>query len=127
MNPIYRNAASAGLALTLAAAPLAMAQQPWQPPQTDQHPTNPSHMAPDHAATMSINHPPEHAQGHEQHHWQRGGYYSGRRHVVRNWGYHHLSQPPHGYEWVQDGSQFVLITIASGVIAQVLVNAMSPH
>jgi Ni/Co efflux regulator RcnB len=43
--------------------------------------------------------------------------------VVSNWQYYHASPPPAGYEWVQDGNQLVLISIASGIIADVLANA----
>jgi len=59
------------------------------------------------------------------HHWQHGQRYDGSRRVVNNWQYYHLHQPPHGYEWVQDGSQFVLIAVASGIIADVIANALS--
>jgi Ni/Co efflux regulator RcnB len=59
------------------------------------------------------------------HHWQHGQHYNGSRRVVSNWQYYHLRQPPHGYEWVQDGSQFVLIAVASGIIADVIANALS--
>ena len=37
---------------------------------------------------------------------------------------HHLHQPPHGYEWVQSGGQYVMIAVASGIIADVVVNAL---
>ena len=55
------------------------------------------------------------------HHWRNGDRFYGDRHHV-DWRYHHLRPPPPGYEWVQDGGQFVLIGIASGVIADILLN-----
>ncbi len=55
------------------------------------------------------------------HHWRDGDRFYGDRHGI-DWRYHHLRPPPRGYEWVQDGRQFVLIGIASGVIADVLLN-----
>jgi len=55
----------------------------------------------------------------------RFGYYHGNRNVVRDWQHDHLSQPSYGYEWVQDGDQFVLIAIATGIITDVILNAMN--
>jgi Ni/Co efflux regulator RcnB len=54
--------------------------------------------------------------------WHRGGYYHGPRYVVRDYGHYRLRPPPRGYEWVQQGGQFVLIAVASGVIADILLN-----
>jgi Ni/Co efflux regulator RcnB len=34
-----------------------------------------------------------------------------------------VQRPPSGYEYVRDGNQLVLISIASGVIASVLANS----
>ena len=57
--------------------------------------------------------------------WHHGDYYHGNRYVVRDWQHYHLRQPPYGYEWVQDGDQFVLIAIATGIITDVILNAMN--
>ncbi len=59
--------------------------------------------------------------GPQRHDWHRGDRFHGDRNRV-DWRYHHLRRPPPGYEWVQDGRQFVLIGIASGVIADILLN-----
>ena len=53
------------------------------------------------------------------------GYYHGNRYVVRDWQHDHLSQPSYGYEWVQDGDQCVLIAIATGIVTDVILNAMN--
>ncbi len=45
----------------------------------------------------------------------RGSYY-----VVDDWRGHQLSAPPRGYHWVQTGSDYVLIAIATGIILQML-------
>ncbi len=58
-------------------------------------------------------------QNHD-HHWHHGDRFYGERHVV-NWRYHHLHEPPYGYEWVQDGRSFVLLNIGNGYIANVVV------
>lgn len=85
-----------------------------------------------------------HAHGHEDHRWnqpqrmsdhrgagpqhqfRRGGRlpaeYRSRHHVVDNWRSQRLSAPPRGYHWVQTGSDHALVAIASGIIAQILLN-----
>lgn len=57
--------------------------------------------------------------------WHHGDRYDGPRDVVSNWDQYHLNRPPSGYEYVRNGNQFVLIAVASGVIADVLANALS--
>lgn len=69
-------------------------------------------------------HPMPHV-GFSGHYWQHGQHFSGHRYVVNNWQYYDLQAPPAGYEWVQDGSQFVLVAIASGIIASVIIGAMN--
>jgi len=58
-------------------------------------------------------------------------YYAGERmpsqyrtnyYVVNDWRGHSLSAPPRGYHWVQTGSDYVLVAIATGVILQLLLN-----
>jgi Ni/Co efflux regulator RcnB len=68
----------------------------------------------------------EHAQMGEHHQWHNGDHYDGNRDVVHDWGQYHLHQPPPGYEWVQDGNQYVLIAITSGIIADIFLNAANP-
>lgn len=41
--------------------------------------------------------------------------------VVENWKAHRLTEPPPGHQWVQAGSDYALVAIATGVIAEVLV------
>ena len=48
--------------------------------------------------------------------------YRHRNYVVDDWRDHHLSAPPRGYHWVQTGSDYVLIAIATGIIAQILLS-----
>jgi Ni/Co efflux regulator RcnB len=54
--------------------------------------------------------------------WHRGDRFEGHRYVL-DWKRHHLRQPPRGYQWVHDGDQYVMIAIASGVIADVILHA----
>lgn len=63
------------------------------------------------------------ARGPEFH---RGGHipyeYRNRQYVVTRYHMHHLSPPPRGHQWVQVGADYVLIAIATGVIAQIILN-----
>jgi Ni/Co efflux regulator RcnB len=58
--------------------------------------------------------------------WRRGGHlpreYRNRQYVVNDWRGHHLSAPPRGQQWVQVGGDYVLASIATGVIVQLLLN-----
>jgi Ni/Co efflux regulator RcnB len=56
--------------------------------------------------------------------WRRGGRLPpearGRQYVVEDWRGHHLSAPPRGYHWVQNGGDYLLVAITTGVILQLL-------
>jgi len=60
------------------------------------------------------------------HNFYRGGrlpqYYRGHEYVVDDWREHRLHQPPRGYHWVQVGGDYVLVAIATGIIASILLN-----
>ena len=47
-------------------------------------------------------------------------YYRSRTYVVEDWRGHRLSSPPRGYHWVQAGSDYLLVAIATGVILQLM-------
>jgi Ni/Co efflux regulator RcnB len=58
--------------------------------------------------------------------WRRGGHippeYRNRQYVVEDWRAHRLNAPPRGYQWVQVGGDYVLVAVATGIIAQLLLN-----
>ncbi|MEP7295363.1 MAG: RcnB family protein [Burkholderiales bacterium] len=60
------------------------------------------------------------------HRFYRGGrlppQYRQRMYVVDDWRGHHLNRPPAGYHWVQTGTDYVLVAIATGIIASILLN-----
>ena len=60
------------------------------------------------------------------HHFRRGGHlpqqYRSRQYVVNDWRGHRLSAPPRGYHWVQNGGDYLLVAITTGVILQLLLN-----
>ncbi|SFC02912.1 RcnB family protein [Massilia yuzhufengensis] len=47
--------------------------------------------------------------------------YRTHHYVVENWQAHRLSEPPRGHQWVQAGSDYALVAIATGVVTEVLV------
>ena len=59
-----------------------------------------------------------------EHNFRRGGRlpdpYRDRRDYVSDWRSHHLSAPPRGYQWVQTGTDFVLVAVATGIISSIL-------
>lgn len=58
------------------------------------------------------------------HHWRRGLYVPApyRHFYVQDWGYYGLRPPPPGYRWVYLDGNFVLMAVATGLIADVILN-----
>lgn len=59
--------------------------------------------------------------------YHRGGYlphqYRSHGYYVSNWNaYPGLYAPPYGHQWVQVGSDFLLVAVATGLIANLLIN-----
>ena len=48
--------------------------------------------------------------------------YRHRHYVVSDWRGHHLSAPPRGYQWVQSGGDYILVSVGSGLILQFNLN-----
>ena len=44
-----------------------------------------------------------------------------RQYVVDDWRVYRLSRPPRGYHWVSIGGDFLLVAIATGVIAEIVI------
>ena len=49
--------------------------------------------------------------------------YHQRNYVVDDWRGHNLRQPPRGYHWVQSGDDYLLVAVASGLIASAIINS----
>lgn len=45
--------------------------------------------------------------------------YRGRQYHVNDWRSHHLSAPPRGQQWVQVGTDYALIALATGLILNI--------
>ena len=54
--------------------------------------------------------------------WHRGGYYRNGGYIVRDYGSYHLRHPGYGYHWIRDGRDYLLVAIATGLIADVVIN-----
>ena len=56
--------------------------------------------------------------------WRRGGYVPGayRHYYVQDYGYYGLRPPPRGYQWVYADGNFVLMALATGLIADVILH-----
>ena len=58
--------------------------------------------------------------------WYRGSRlpsaYRTNHYVVRDWRGHHLYAPPRGHYWVQNGADYLLVAVATGVIVQIMLN-----
>jgi Ni/Co efflux regulator RcnB len=56
--------------------------------------------------------------------WRRGAYVPApyRHYYVQDWGYYGLRPPPPGYRWIYADGNFVLMAVASGLIADLVLN-----
>lgn len=71
--------------------------------------------------------PPEHVNNEPRHsEWRKGerlaSDYRNRQYVVDDWRGQGLHQPPRGYQWVGVGAEYLLVAVASGIIAQVVMS-----
>ena len=57
--------------------------------------------------------------------WHRGErFYGPPPVIIHHYSYHNLTPPPPGYYWVQSGNQFLMIAMATGIIASILAPPM---
>ena len=58
--------------------------------------------------------------------FRRGGYipreFRNRQYVITDYRPYRLSRPPYGHQWVQVGADYVLIAMATGLIAHIVLN-----
>ncbi len=56
--------------------------------------------------------------------WRRGAYVPPiyRSYYVQDWGYYGLRPPPPGYRWIYADGNFVLMAVATGLIADLIVH-----
>lgn len=103
--------ALAAIAFSILAAPMAQAQSRHDGPRPHHsqkhHDKSPRHYAPGH---------------HKKHHWSRGDRVPElqRRHHLRDYHRHGLKRPGRHQRWVKVNNDYLLVSIASGVIAAVV-------
>lgn len=111
-------------------SPHAKPNHKGQRPQHAQRPVRPDYRpGPSHGVRPPAYRPrPPHAyRGAGPHHnWHRGSRlppaYRTQHYVVRDWRGHRLYAPPRGHYWVQNGADYLLVAIATGVIAQIVLH-----
>lgn len=98
----------------LAPRPMPEAQMPGRPPMPQPHMGHQKNPPPPHAM---------HGAGPDRR-WVRGAkvppQYRTKHYVVNDWKRHGLQRPGRGQHWIQYGGDYVLVSIASGVIAQLI-------
>jgi Ni/Co efflux regulator RcnB len=120
MNPLK---SLSGLLVAAAfVLPLAAMAQDHRDDHHDNQPGQEQHD--DHRAAPAHD---EHARGAgPDHNWHKGdrvpASYRDKRYEVTDWKARHLRQPPRGYHWVNVNGDYVLAAIATGVIADLLLN-----
>jgi Ni/Co efflux regulator RcnB len=62
--------------------------------------------------------PPPHARAHG-HGYHRGDRYRGSGYAV-DYRRYHLAPPPRGHEWRRDGDKYLMVAVATGIIASVI-------
>lgn len=74
-----------------------------------------------------VYYPPRVVVRHPAPYWVRGGHYYGpgyaTTYVINDYGYYGLRRPPHGHYWRRsDAGDFLLVAMATGIIADVILN-----
>ena len=97
-------------------APAPHMQPPPPPPGPAAHPgKGPQHVPPGHAKRMGAG--PDHK-------WVKGSrvpaQYRSQHYVVHDWQRHGLQRPGRGQQWIQNGNDYLLVAVASGVIASMV-------
>ena len=120
--------AVAAMVATLGAGAVGVQAQP-RPPQDSQRHDDRRHddRRPVQQSQRHDSHRPD-ARNHRgagpDHRWVKGSrvppQYRAHGYVVNDWRGHRLSAPPRGYRWIQNGGDYLLVAIASGVIAQIV-------
>ena len=84
---------------------------------------NDHHHHDDHDRDDRHDHDRGHHRGHHKQEYRRGVVYVVRRVYVPDYPPSHLPEPPRGHRWVRsDDGKYVLIAVATGIIADVLLH-----
>jgi len=102
----------AALAFSIAAVPLAEAQARDNGPRFDRYHAQPFKPGPH--VYKRYDRP--------RHHWNKGQRLSDwkRRAAVRDWHRHGLKRPARGQQWIKVDNDYLLISVATGIIAGIV-------
>jgi Ni/Co efflux regulator RcnB len=111
----------------LAGAAGSAAAQPYGPDRHDDRGGYGDHRDGDHRGDYRSDRGGDHRGDHWGDHgdWRRGGRIDRddwRRGDVVDYRMHHLRRPPRGYEWREIDGRYVLAAVATGVIADIILN-----
>lgn len=103
----------AAVALSMFAVPMAQAQQRHDAPRWQQHQQQDRYYGHKHGG-------PKHFQKKQR--WSKGNRVPEWRHKqrVRDYHRHGLKRPGHGQQWVRVDNDYLLISMASGIIAAIV-------
>ena len=115
---MFKRTVLAAIAVSMLAVPAAQAQQRFDGPRNHEyrHTTKPQrYHAPRHDFRKQAprHHHQRWSKGHRVPDWQR-------RHALRDYHRHGLKRPGRGQQWIQVDNDFLLITLATGVIAGIV-------
>nr|WP_312989772.1 RcnB family protein [Comamonas koreensis] len=115
--------AAAALVATMGAGAVGVQAQP-RPPQDAQRHDDRGRAQPDRRHDAHRPDARNHRGAGPDHRWVKGSrvppQYRAHGYVVNDWRGHRLSSPPRGYHWIQNGGDYLLVAIASGVVAQIV-------
>jgi Ni/Co efflux regulator RcnB len=109
--------------------PSPMAAQHHRPqaapaPQVQRPGLQQAQKTPPNSAQLRVPQPPMPRGAGPDHRWERGtkvpAQYRSQHYVVNDWRRHGLHQPGRGQHWIQHGGDYLLVSIATGVIAQLV-------
>lgn len=79
-----------------------------------------------HGGKPGPKHQAHHRGAGPDHRWVKGSrvppQYRSKNYVVNNWQRHGLPRPARGQQWVQYGGDYLLVSIATGLIAQMVLS-----
>ncbi|TKT79334.1 RcnB family protein [Aquamicrobium sp. LC103] len=114
---MFKRTVLAAIAVSMLAVPVAQAQQRHDGPRHGQHYS--------HSKKPGFHAPKRHeARKHapKRHHWAKGNRLPEwqRRQAVRDYHRHGLKRPGRGQQWVKVDNDYLLVSLASGIIAGII-------
>ena len=109
----------AAIAFSLLAAPVAQAQQRYDAHRHGQHYAHPQPPSFHLSKKKQVHKPVQ-----KRHHWAKGKRVPAwqRRQIVRDYHRYGLARPARGQQWVKVDDQYLLISLATGIIAGLVLN-----